>query len=209
MPGSSKRADAADEMPASQCVHPASEDKFVTIARVTKTQGRYGEVAAALFTDFPERFASRRHLLVTDKDGRRHAVEVEQYWFHKGQVVLKFKGVDSISDAEALVGTEIQIPLSERTLLEAGTLYVSDLVGCSVYDHGLRVGVVQDVQFGAGEAPLLLVRDAKEYLIPFAGEYIESVSLADKRLKMRLPEGMLQLDAPLTAEEKERQKRRE
>jgi 16S rRNA processing protein RimM len=96
MPGSSKRADAAANVPASQDASPA-EDDFVTIAKVIKPQGRRGEVAAALFTDFPERFASRRHLLALnskDRQGQRRALELEQYWFHKGQVVLKFKGVD-------------------------------------------------------------------------------------------------------------------
>jgi 16S rRNA processing protein RimM len=211
MPGFSKRADAVSHVPASQDASPASEDDFVTIAKVIKPQGRKGEVAAALFTDFPERFASRRQLFALNRDrqAQRRAIELEQYWFHKGQVVLKFKGVDSITDAEALAGTEIQVPRSERAELEAGTLYVSDLVGCAVYTAGLRLGAIQDVQFGAGEAPLLVVRGGKEYLIPLAAEYIESVSLTDRRVQMKLPEGMLDLDAPLTAEEKEEQKRRE
>lgn len=189
---------------------PASEgDAFVTIARVTRPQGRKGEVAAELFTDFPERFASRRQLLALDARGQRRELELEDYWFHKGQVVLKFKGVDSITDAEALAGCEIQVPRSGRAVLEEGTLYVSDLVGCEVYDRGRQVGTVQDVQFGAGEAPLLVVRGAKEYLVPFAAEYIEKIVLADKRVEMKLPAGMLELDAPLTAEEKERQRRSE
>ena len=184
------------------------EDDFVTIARIIKPQGRKGEVAAALFTDFPERFASRRRLLALDRQGRRRALALEQHWFHKGLVVLKFKGVDSISDAETLAGCEIQVPCDERVPLDAGAMYVSDLVGCAVYDSGRPLGTVQDVQFGAGAAPLLVVRGAKEYLIPFAVEFLGQISLPDKRVDMNLPEGMLELDAPLTEEEKERQKQR-
>jgi 16S rRNA processing protein RimM len=183
---------------------PPIEDRFVTIARVIKTQGRKGEVAATLLTDFPERFESRRRLLVFR--GQRHEIELEDHWFHKGQVVLKFKGVDSISEAEPLVGCEIQIPSGERAILEEGTAYVSDLVGCTVYDGGALIGAIEDVEFGAGEAPLLVVRGAKDHLIPFALEYIKEISPADKRVEMALPEGMLDLDAPLTAEEKERQR---
>lgn len=189
---------------------PESEgDAFVTIARVIRPQGRKGEVAAELFTDFPERFASRRQLLALDARGQRRELELEDYWFHKGQVVLKFKGVDSITDAEALAGCEIQVPRSGRAVPEEGTLYVSDLVGCEVYDRGRQVGTVQDVQFGAGEAPLLVVRGAKEYLVPFAAEYVEKIVLADKRVEMKLPPGMLELDAPLTGEEKQQQRRSE
>jgi 16S rRNA processing protein RimM len=186
----------------------SSKNEFVTIAKVVKTQGRRGEVAAALFTDFPERFASRGHLLALDQQGQRRAVELEEHWFHKDHVVLKFKGVDSISEAETLLGCEIQVPRSERAKLAEGTLYVSDLVGCMLYDGSTQVGAVQEVQFSAGEAPLLVVKGAKERLIPFAAEYLESVSLADRRIQMRLPDGMLELDAPLTAEEKDRQKHR-
>jgi 16S rRNA processing protein RimM len=185
------------------------QDEFVTIAKVTKPQGRNGEVAAALFTDFPERFASRKHLFALFPDGQRRKIEVERHWFHKSLVVLKLRGVESIADAETLVGCEVQVPLSERAELEAGTVYVSELVGCVVYNDGLRVGTVQEVRFGSGAAPLLVVRGEREHLIPFAGEYLREISVPDRRLEMKLPEGMLELDAPLTAEEKERQKRRD
>ncbi len=70
-----------------------------------------------------------------------------------------------------------------------------------------EIGNVRDVQFGAGEAPLLLVRSgSKEYEIPYAEAYLTRTDLKGKKLFMRLPEGMLELNAPLTAEEKEQQR---
>jgi len=184
---------------------------FVTIAKVIKTQGRKGEVAAMLFTGFPERFSARKRLFALNQDedekAQRQQLELEDHWFHKNQVVLKFKGVDSISDAEALVGSEIQVPFEERTSLEADEIYVSDLTGCMVYDAGREIGRIQDVQFGAGEAPLLVIKGEKEYLVPFATEYIEKIELQQQRVEMKLPKGMLELDAPLSAEEKQQQNR--
>jgi len=177
---------------------------FIAIARVTKTQGRKGEVAALLLTDFPERFATRKRLFLA-KDGRRRKMELEDHWFHKGGVVLKFLGVDSISQAEELAGCEVQIPRAERAELESGSVYVADLVGCTVSDSGREIGRIEDVQFGAGEAPLLVIRGEKEYLVPFAEAYIARLAPAEKRLEMKLPEGMLELDAPLSKEEKQRQ----
>jgi len=188
---------------------PSAQDEFVTIAKVIKPQGRHGEVAAVLFTDFHERFESRKRLFALDTQGQRREIELEQHWFHKDQVVLKFTGVDSISQAEELAGWEIQVPLAERALLEQGSVYVSDLIGCTVFDGDRQIGTVKDVQFGAGEAPLLVVKGTKEYLVPLAGEYIEEILLEQKRVQMKLPEGMLDLDAPLTTEEKERQKQRD
>ncbi len=85
-------------------------------------------------------------------------MQLEEHWFHKGHVVLKFAGVESISDAERLAGMELQIPAEQRAELEAGEAYVSDLVGCEVVNRGSLVGAVADVQFGAGEAPLLVVK---------------------------------------------------
>src|SRR6185312_11490142 len=191
------------------------EAEFVTIARVAKTQGRHGEVAATLLTDFPELFETRRKLFALGESGKgdqggaaqpnRRKLELDEHWFHKGMVVLKFAGVDSISDAEALVGSEIQIPRSERAALGSDEFYVSDLIGSTVTDSGREIGRIKDVQFGSGEAPLLVIEGEKEYLVPFAAAYIEKIALEQKRLEMKLPEGLLELDAPLNQEEKQRQ----
>jgi 16S rRNA processing protein RimM len=193
-----------------------SEDaEFVAIARVAKTQGRHGEVAAALLTDFPELFATRKKLFALSGSGNakqsmtvnpvRRELELEEHWFHKGMVVLKFAAVDSMSEAETLIGSEIQIPRSERAELGKDEFYVSDLTGCTVTDSGREIGRIKDVQFGSGEAPLLVIEGEKEYLVPFADAYIEKISMDQKRLEMKLPEGMLELDAPLNQEEKQRQ----
>jgi 16S rRNA processing protein RimM len=183
----------------------APDQEFVTIARVAKTQGRIGEVAAALLTDFPERFETRRRLFALSRSNHRSELQLENHWFHKGQVVLKFLGVDSISQAEELVGAEIQVPLSERAELEQGLVYLSDLKGCTVLDRGREIGRIEDVQFGSGEAPLLAVKGEKEFLIPFAAEFLENLDLESKRVVMKLPEGLLELDAPLSREEKAEQ----
>jgi len=186
------------------------EAEFVTIARVRKTQGRHGEVAATLLTDFPELFATRKKLFalngsVAQGGELRRALELDEHWFHKGMIVLKFAGVDSISDAETLVGSEIQVPRSERAALGSDEFFVSDLIGCTVTDSGREIGRVKDVQFGSGEAPLLVIAGEKEYLVPFAAAYIQKIALQQKRLEMKLPEGLLELDAPLSQEEKRRQ----
>jgi len=169
--------------------------EFVTIAKVTKTQGRMGEVAAALFTDFPERFVERKRLFALDpgQGGGRRELELTNHWFHKGGVVLKFLGVDSISQAEELIGSEIQIPRSERVKLEGDQVYVSDLAGCTVFAGGREIGQIDDVQFLSGDAPLLVVKGDKEYLIPFAAEYVVNLDVGHKRLTMKLPEGLLEL----------------
>ena len=170
-------------------------------------QGRRGEVAAELHTSFPERFVERTELSGLAKDGGRRTLQLEEHWFHKGHVVLKFAGVESISDAERLAGMELQIPAEQRAELEDGATYVSDLVGCEVENRGTVVGTVADVQFGAGEAPLLVVKRGElEFLVPYAEAFLRNVDLPARRIEFELPEGLLEVQSPLSDEEKQRQK---
>jgi hypothetical protein len=108
---------------------------------VVKTQGRRGEVTSEILSDVPDRFAIGMRLLALPRDSNqnRRELEVEELWPHKGLLVLKFAGVDSISDAEALVGSELQVPRTQRAALEEGWKFVSDLVGCAVLDQGCTV----------------------------------------------------------------------
>jgi 16S rRNA processing protein RimM len=190
-------------------VDPDTRNEFITLARVVKTQGRRGEVAAEIYSDIGNRFTVDMKLqaLPRGPNQSRRELEVEELWPHKGLLVLKFVGVDSISDAETLVGCELQVPISQRSELQAGWNYVSDLVGCAVLDNGREIGRVEDVQFGAGEAPLLIVRDtaAKLLEVPFAEAYLDGVDVERKQVRMKLPEGLLEVNAPLTAEEKREQ----
>jgi 16S rRNA processing protein RimM len=173
-----------------------------------KTQGRHGEVAVEVHSDVPDRFHEGMKLWALGGDSKRRELEIESYWPHKSALVLKFVDVDSINDAETLLKCELQVPQVERANLEAGWNYVSDLAGCVVFDGDRKIGKVEDVQFGAGEAPLLIVKSGEtRHEIPYAEAYMKSVNLEHRKIVMQLPEGMLELNAPLTQEEKQQQAR--
>ena len=161
-----------------------------------------------MHSDVPGRLQVGMRVFALAEDGSRRELKIEDAWPHKNYVVLKFAGVDSISDAEPLVGSELQVPRSERAPLESGAAYVSDLVGCALFDGGREVGAVKDVRFGAGEAPLLVVVAGKtEFEIPYAQEFLKQVDLEHRRIEMQLPEGLLEVNAPLTDEEKQQQQK--
>jgi len=183
-------------------------DEYITLARVLKTQGRRGEVAVEVHSDVPDRFVEGMRLFALDESGGRRQLKIEELWPHKGQLVVKFAGIDSISDAETLLRCELQVPQAERAELEAGWTYISDLTGCTVFDGDREIGQIEGVEFGAGEAPLLIVRGQAKtpYEIPFAEAYLASVDPAAKQVRMRLPDGMLEINAPLNDEEKREQK---
>ncbi len=172
-------------------------------------------MAVELHTDVPGRFRQNMRLWALAKDGQRREVTVEDLWPHKSFLVLKFKGIETISDAAPLVSAELQLPRSERAELEPGWTYLSDLIGCTVFDGQREIGEIEDVQFGAGEAPLLVVRNKERgeeqkqrarlpYEIPFAEAYLEKLDVERKQVRMKLPEGLLEVNAPLAKEEKER-----
>ena len=185
---------------------------------VVKTQGRHGEVAVEPHTDVPDRFQPGMQVWASLKSGERRQLTIDELWPHKSWLVLKFAGVDTIDDAETLKGAELQLPQSERAELEAGWTYLSDLVGCTVFDAGREIGKVVDVAFGAGEAPLLVVRgEARSetqpgatklpYEIPFAEAFLEKVDIDRKQVRMKLPEGLLEVNAPLAKEDKAREEK--
>ncbi len=174
---------------------------------MVKTQGRHGEVAVELHTGAPERFREGARLFALALDGSRREVTVEESWPHKTWLVLKFADVDSMTDAETLLRTELQVPAEERAALDAGWTYISDLTDCKVFDGDREIGAIADVQFGAGEAPLLMVADdqGKIYEIPYAEAYLVKLDLAAKQVHMRLPEGMLEINSPLSSRENRKQ----
>ena len=111
---------------------PASDS--LTIGRIRKTHGNRGEVAAEILTDFPDRFQGSHELLLSDGITSQPRF-LEGSWFHKGRVILKFRGCDSIAAAEALVGLWMEVPRSERRLLPSGVVYLTDLIGCVVREN--------------------------------------------------------------------------
>ena len=184
-------------------------DSFVLLARLIRPQGRHGELIAEILTDFPQRFTDRKKvwLLSPEAASVSREAEVEHSWLHKGRIVLKLAGVDSIDQATVLSGWQVAVPREQRVPLTDDSVYIDDLIGCRVIDEAAEatdLGPVLDIARGeAGSADLLVLRQGKdELLIPFAKRYIVQIDLAARTLHMRLPDGLTTLNAPLTAEER-------
>jgi 16S rRNA processing protein RimM len=186
----------------------------VLVARLVRPHGRRGELVAEILTDFPERFHERTRLVLIPPERlstRPREMELENFWFLRSRIVMKFRGVDSINEAESLRGFSVAIPFEARAPLEAGSIYVSDLIGCRVMDlnrAGAEAGLVVDVDRESSNTDLLVVRPTEgtagdEVLIPFVRDYLVRVDAENRRLEMRLPEGLLQINAPMTEEEKQ------
>ncbi len=163
----------------------------MTLAVLTRAWGRRGEVAAISLTGGPERFEALERVSLFDPDGGGpRPAEIESVWPQRGQLIFKFRGVDTISGAESLAGCEVRVPMEQRAELSGDEFYHSDLVGCEVFERGEKLGVVRAVQEYGG--PALLELDTG-LLVPFARAICVEIDVQARRISVELPEGLKEL----------------
>jgi 16S rRNA processing protein RimM len=190
------------------------------VARILRARGNKGEVAAEILTDFPQRLTQLREIFAGHADGKNEPrrMALKSCWLsqnHRGQAVFHFEGVDSISEAEKFRGLEVLLPFEQRVTLPAGQYFVSDLIGCSVFENRAFVPVVPSSPCSLAEAPALLgtVRDVQfpgeeisgtpllevetsggELLIPLAVDICTKIDIEARRIDVVLPEGLRDLN---------------
>jgi len=204
-------------------VDPIEPISWTVLAHLLRPQGRKGEVLAELSTDFPARFTDHPDVFLA-KPGYRgleahaRAIRVLGFWLpvgrNQGRIVLTLEGIDSIERAEILAGLDMIVSTSERVELDEDEEYIDDLIDCDVFNLAgsaptIPIGKVTGVDFpttpdGARRleqaAPLLTVEteEGEEILIPYVQSFLVSLSVEEKRIEMRLPIGLLELNTPQT-----------
>lgn len=168
---------------------------WITIALLGKPRGNRGELLAAPLSDSPGRFESLAHVVLFREDSNLGDRDVERAWWHGDRLVLKFRGVDSISAAEELKGCEVRLPSSERATLRDGEFYRSDLLGCELVDAatGRRLGCVTGWEDTGAQS---LIEIDGDWLVPFARGICKEVDLNGRRISVDLPEGLRELNRP-------------
>jgi len=139
-------------------------------------------------------FESGRQVTVNRGTGQEDS-EIEFSRKQHGHLVLKLRGVNSISQVEGLVGAELTVLKSGLPPAEEGSFYTFQLKGCQVVvGDDETLGTVTDV-LDSGGTPILKV-DGKdgEILIPFAHSFLRKLDLEQRRIEMSLPDGLLDLN---------------
>jgi len=198
---------------------PSTEEQgWVQVARIIRPRGNKGEVLAELSTDFPARLSSRLQIYLRGAQSEPRAIGLQNFWVdrnHPEHGIFHFEGCASIDEAEKLRGLEVLIPIADRVKLPAGKYFVSDLIGCSVFENPVAetklsspacameeaprvVGTVRDVFFpgeGTAGTPLLQVQTAAgELLVPLAEDICRRIDVAERRIDVTLPEGLSELN---------------
>ena len=189
------------------------------MARIVRPRGNKGEVLAELFTDHSSRLSAFQNLFVRKGQEEPRSMGLQNFWMdrnHPEHGIFHFAGCSSIDAAEKLRGLDVLIPVADRVELPAGNYFVSDLIGCAVFEipseetklsspacameEAPRVlGAVTDVFFpgeGTAGTPLLQVEtSAGELLVPLAVDICRSIDVAARRIDVTLPEGLSDLNA--------------
>ena len=169
----------------------------ILVGVIARTHGNRGEVIVNTETDFPEeRFHDGAQLMTRRKDGSAATMTVATMRMHQGRPVILFKGIASMNDAELLAGRELRIAEDhgDAELLEEGEYFHRDLIGCAVVtENGEAIGEVVAVEGEGGQSRLVVRSRRNELLIPLA-DAICTVDLKAKRITVRPPEGLLELN---------------
>jgi 16S rRNA processing protein RimM len=167
-------------------------EELVAIAKLVRVRGIRGELVADLLTDFPERFEDLEDVIAVLPNGARAELKIEDFWFQKNRIILKFENYDSIETAQTLINSEICVPESEAVELDEDEFFDWELAGCAVETtEGERIGTVREVMRTGGTENLVVVNGSKDHLIPFAETICVEVDIENKLIRVDLPEGLL------------------
>jgi 16S rRNA processing protein RimM len=170
----------------------------VVLARIRRARGLRGEVVIESLGSEPDRFQPGLRVSLSPPNVSEPAreEEIDCAWRNNDEIIVRFRGIETRTAAEALRGLELRIPESERAALPEGEYYLSDLVGCVVaHADGRVIGEVA-AWHDYGAAPLLEVRrGGAEILVPFTRAMWREVDLENRRIVVELPEGLEELNA--------------
>jgi 16S rRNA processing protein RimM len=170
-------------------------DDWAVVGRIARPHGLKGQVAINPETDFiEERFAAGA-IVWMKADGGEQELTVASMRVQNGRPIVGFVGFDRIEDVERLAGQELRVPEDALQPLQAGTYYEHQLVGCAVETTGGgRVGEVAKVEGGAGGSRLVIDGPRGEILIPLAVDICVDIDVANKRIRIEAPDGLLELN---------------
>ena len=166
--------------------------EFLEIGQIVNTFGIKGMVKVKPFTDDITRFDNLEKVYVeTNKIKKQY--EIEEVKYHKDMVLIKFKGIDKVEEAELLRNSYLKVDRKHEPELEEGTYYIVDLIGLDVYsDEGKLLGKVDDI-FNNGSCDIYAVKDelGKQILLPAISDVVKEINLEEKIMIVHILKGLI------------------
>jgi 16S rRNA processing protein RimM len=174
-----------------------AQDDLLIVARVRRAHGVKGELLVAVETDRPKHvFRPGRILHLADQRANPtgRTLRLDRMRPITGGALLKLDGVESREGADALRGHTLMMSAGDAAPAGPEEVHYRDLVGLTVWNEGTEIGPVEDILDNpGGELLVIRTRGRKELLIPFAREMVVSVDLQARELRLRVPDGLLEL----------------
>ena len=153
---------------------------YFKVGQIVNTHGIKGEVKVISFTDDVNNFKRYKKILVGDKWKDILGVK-----FQKDRVILKLEGIETMNDAETYKQKYLYVLREEEPQLPEDTFYVSDLIGCTVYDtNDKNLGDIADV-IQTKNNDVYWIKKPKELLIPVLRDIVLDVNIEDKKVIIR------------------------
>ncbi|MDW3228990.1 MAG: ribosome maturation factor RimM [Acidobacteriota bacterium] len=167
--------------------------ELISIGRIIRSDGKDGTLKIRLYQKkVREPFFKKIYI---EKEGEKVEYEVENFNLLRNSPYLKLKGIDSLEKAEALRGCEVMVGAEDFASLEKGSYYDFQLLGCEVETvEGKQLGQVVELM-AIGSSYLLMVETGgKKVEIPLVEAICKKVDLANKKIIIDPPEGLLELN---------------
>ena len=166
----------------------------VCVAQIGAPHGVRGELRLWVFTEDPAAIAQFGPL--QSEDGR--GFEISSLRPAKDHFVVRLKGVDDRTAAEALTNVKLFVPRDRLPPAEDDSFYHADLIGLdAVSPGGETLGRVVAVHnFGAGDLLEVKPSGARTVLIPFTAACVPEVDVAGGRVVVDPPEGTFDTATP-------------
>ncbi len=170
---------------------------YLAVGMVAGVHGIRGEIKVELHTDFPDRFAPGTTLRLGET---LEEIEITAARPHTAALLVKLRGVDTRSQADALRGAWFFIPEADAAELDEGTYWIHDIIGLAVEaDDGRHLGRLCDVLVtGANDVYVVRtvpgVNRGQDLLLPAIAQVVQEVDLARRRMVVRVPDGLMDED---------------
>jgi 16S rRNA processing protein RimM len=165
----------------------------IKIGKIVNAVALRGEVKIYNYSDYKERFEEIDRIIVKNPKGEK-IYEIENVRYQNNMVIAKLKGVNDRNGAEALKESEVYITEEDLRELPEDTFYIRDLIGCTVenFNNGEAIGTIKDViQNSAQDIYQVELKNGKLALIPAVEQFVKSVDIEDKLVKIQLIPGLI------------------
>ena len=151
-------------------------------------RGLRGELVCAILTDFPERFATTRTVLVGEPP-REYAVE--RHHLQRGRLVLKLAGIGKREAAEQLRGALVEVPVEQAVELPPGQYFWHQIVGLRVVDNaGRDLGTVAEILVTGSNDVYVVRREGRELLLPAIRDVVREIDVERGEMRVELLPGL-------------------